>query len=569
MLAVTAGQCSDKGRKAINQDFHAICIPKAQQLNSKGIAVALADGISSSSVSQEASRTAVNAFLADYYCTPDSWPVKKAVQSVLQATNSWLYAQTRASRHDPERGYVCTFSALVFKGRRVHLFHVGDTRIFRLNGGVLEQLTEDHRFQSHLSRAMGMDQHIEIDYQTLSLAPGDTFMLATDGIYEFVSSRFISGTISALSPDLQAAASRIVAEALARGSDDNLTVQILRIDALPGAKAGELDSEMTSLPLPPRLEPGMGFDGYRIVRALHVGYRSHVHLAVDCETNERVVIKSPSVDQRGDRRYLERLLMEEWVARRIDNPHVVKPHTPPRKRNYLYTAFEFVEGRTLAQWMRDHPKPDLQVVRGIIDQIAKGLQVFHRLEMVHQDLRPENVMIDEMGTVKIIDFGSVQVAGLMETGLAPVSASMPGTEQYSAPEYFLGEAGTARSDIYALGVIVYQLLTQRLPYGTRVPKCRTRVAQRKLKYLSARADDKAIPLWIDEAIRKAVHPEPWRRYQEVSEFVYDLHHPNPDFLKKHHPLVERDPVLFWKMVSLALAMALLGMVMVMLLERQS
>ncbi len=566
MLRIAAGQHSHKGRKETNQDFHGLYIPKVQRLNSKGIAVALADGISSSSVSQEASQIAVNAFLSDYYCTPESWPVKKAVQRVLQAINSWLFAQTRACRSDPERGYVCTFSAIVFKGCRAHLFHVGDTRVYRLSASAMEQLTEDHRFQNYLSRAMGMDQAVEIDYLSLPLESGDTFVLATDGIYEFVSERFIVDTIHAYSQDLQLAAQLIVDKAFAQGSDDNLTIQILRIETLPDQELGELESEVTSLPLPPALEAGMVFDGYRIVRPLHVGYRSHVHLAMDRESGDQVVIKTPSVEQHGNRACLERFLMEEWIARRIDNPHVVKSYAPGRKRNYLYTAFEYIEGQTLAQWMRDNPEPELRTVREIINQIARGLQVFHRLEMIHQDLRPANLMIDGTGTIKIIDFGSVQVAGLMEMGLSEVPAAILGTEQYSAPEYFLGEVGSAQSDLYSLGVITYQLLTGRLPYGTKVPKCRTRAAQRRLKYLPAASEDKSIPVWVDEAIRKAVHPNPWMRYQEVSEFVHDLHYPNPVYQKKHRPLAERDPVLFWKMVSLVLTVLLLGLAAVIYLK---
>jgi serine/threonine protein kinase len=218
---------------------------------------------------------------------------------------------------------------------------------------------------------------------------------------------------------------------------------------------------------------------------------------------------------------------------------------------------EFIEGQTLAQWMRDHPNPDLKTVRDIVGQIAKGLQAFHRLEMLHQDLRPENIMIDGTGTVKIIDFGSTQVAGLLE--MNPLDAPTPilGTEQYAAPEYFLGENGSARSDIFSLGVITYQMITGKLPYGTQVSKSRSRSAQRKLEYASARSEERPIPAWVDEAIAKAVHPDPYKRYEELSEFIYDLHHPNREFMKRTRPpLMERNPVAFWKAVSFLLTVAL-------------
>lgn len=564
-LKITVGQHTDKGRKQANQDFHGICIPKEPQLSSKGIAIALADGISSSEVSHLASQTAVTGFLADYFCTSDTWSVKQSAQRVLSATNSWLHAQTRQSqyRYDRDKGYVCTFSAMVIKSTTAHLFHVGDTRIYRLRGNVLEQLTEDHRLwvsreKSYLGRALGINQQLEIDYQTLPVEQGDIFVLATDGIYEHAGSRVIIHAINEHAHDLDAAAKSVVDQAFTQGSEDNLTIQILRIESLPSKHASELCQQLTELPFPPALDARMEFDGYRISRQIHASSRSHAYLAVDGETGEQVLIKTPSIDQRGDPAYLERFLMEEWIARRINNAHVLKPCALTRKRNYQYIAMEFIEGQTLAQWMRDQPKPDLKTVRGIIEQIAWGLQSFHRLEMLHQDLRPENIMIDETGTVKIIDFGSTQVAGLLEMSESNGQSPILGTEQYTAPEYFLGENGTTRSDIFSLGVIAYQMLTGRLPYGTQVPKCRTRAAQRKLNYASARDEKRLIPAWVDEAIRKAVHPDPDRRYEELSEFVYDLHHPNREFLRKSRPpLMERNPVVFWKTVSLFLAVALI------------
>jgi len=214
----------------------------------------------------------------------------------------------------------------------------------------------------------------------------------------------------------------------------------------------------------------------------------------------------------------------------------------------------------LAQWMIDNPKPDLETVRGIVEQIAKGLRAFHRLEMLHQDLRPDNIMIDGTGTVKIIDFGSTRVAGIIEISSPIEQHPLLGTAQYSAPEYFLGEGGTPRSDLFSLGVIAYQMLTGRLPYGTQVAKSTTRAAQNRLSYRSVLDDEREIPAWIDDALRKALHPNPYKRYQELSEFIYDLRHPNKAFLNKiRPPLIERNPVAFWKSVSLILTLAVIAL----------
>jgi serine/threonine protein phosphatase PrpC/predicted Ser/Thr protein kinase len=565
-LRISIGQHSDKGRKALNQDFHGAMVPKPPVLGGKGIAVALADGISSSGVSRVASESAVKGFLTDYYCTSDAWSVKTSAQRVIDATNSWLYAQTRRS-HDAEsrdHGYVCTLSVMVLKSATAHLFHVGDSRIYRLVGSALEQLTEDHRVvisaeETYLSRALGMNAQVEIDYRAVPLEKGDVFIQATDGVAEHLDNRAVAGLLRAHAGDLDGAARAVVEQAFQQGSPDNLTVQIVRVEELPDGEADEV-AEQADLPLPPLLEPRQLFDGYRIVRRLHASSRSHVYLAVDGDSQEVVALKIPSIDLREDRAYLRQFAMEEWIARRIDSAHVLKPPPQVRKRGFLYVATEFVDGQTLAQWMIDNPRPDLETVRGIVEQIARGLRAFHRLEMLHRDLRPENVMIDRTGTVKIIDFGSTRVAGVAEAARAGEDNAVPGTFQYTAPEHFLGEGGTSRADLYSLGVVTYQLLTGRLPYGPRMAQARTRAQQRAVAYVSALDGDREIPAWIDGVLKKAVHPDPAKRYGELSEYLYDLRHPNEAFLRSAAaPLIERNPLLFWKALSLALSLAVLGL----------
>lgn len=570
-LKISAGQYSDKGRKEANQDFHGIYVPKEPQLSAKGIAIALADGISSSAVSDVASQYAVTGFLEDYYCTSEAWSVKTSAERILSATNSWLHAQTQKSqyRYDKDKGYVCTLSAMVIKSTTAHIFHVGDSRIYRLRGKALEQLTTDHRVwisqgQSYLGRALGIKPQLEIDYQTQQVEQGDIFLLATDGVYEHVSEHDMASIIRSNADALEgldASAKAIVDKALQQGSADNLTAQVVRVDALPRGQAAEMVQQLSGLPLPPILAPRMAFDGYTIIREVHGSSRSHIYLATDDETGALVILKTPSIDLGGDPAYLERFLTEEWIARRINSAHVLKPYVPTRKRHYVYVATEYIDGQTLTQWMIDNPRPGPEAVRVLVEQIAKGMLAFHRLEMLHQDLRPDNIMIDKAGTAKIIDFGSTRVASLMEADTPGGHENILGTAQYSAPEYFLGEGGTTRSDIFSLGVITYQMLTGKLPYGAEVAKCRTRAAQNKLRYDSVLHEDRDIPAWIDGVLRKAVHPNPAKRYGELSEFLYDLRHPNQTFLDKTRPpLLERNPVAFWRGVSLILAAVVVVMV---------
>lgn len=563
-LKVSAGQYSDKGRKPSNQDFHGSAIPAEPRLGMKGIAFAMADGVSSSDVSHIASETAVKSFLDDYFCTSEAWSVRKSAERVLTATNSWLHAQTRNSpyRYEKDKGYVCTLSALVIKASMAYLFHVGDTRIYRLRDMALEQLTNDHRLwvsqeENYLSRALGVDSLLEIDYQSLPLREGDIFILATDGVYEYVSAQQLISTINQHPTDLDEAARAMVKAAYDNGSDDNLSVQVVRVDQLPEQKSAELQRQVEELPFPPILEARQTFDGYTILREVHATSRSHVYLALDTESDTRVILKTPSIDLRGDPGYLERFLMEEWIARRVNSAHVLKAGLQDRQRNYLYTVTEYIEGQTLKQWLIDNPKPDLETVRGLVVQVARGLYALHRMEILHQDIRPDNIMIDTNGTVKIIDFGSARVAGIVEANTLEPN-DIPGTALYMAPEYFMGETGTNCSDLYSLGVLTYHMLSGRFPYGTQVAKSRTASAMRRLNYASVLDDDREIPAWIDETIKKAVHPNPDKRYQELSEFTFDLRHPNRNYLNKTRPpLLERNPVAFWQGISALLACAVI------------
>ena len=566
-LTISLGEATSKGRKEINQDFHDLCIPSEPQLTTKGIAVALADGISSSDVSQIASKTAVTSFLMDYFSTSDSWSVKKSAQRVLYATNSWLFSQSKQGQyaHDKDKGYVCTFSAMVFRSNTAYMFHIGDARIYRLRDGHFERLTEDHRLwvgqdTSYLSRALGMDSVLNVDYDSFPLEVGDLFFFMTDGVYEHIDEDILIETISTHENDLQKAAQILLDEAYDDGSTDNLTIQIVKIDTLPTKDVSEVDKQLIDKPLPPLLETRMIFDGYEILQELHGSSRSHVYLALDKEAGTKVVIKTPSIDLQNDKAYLERFLMEEWIAIRMNSPYLIKSYLPTRKRNFLYNVTEFIEGQTLTQWMIDNPKPSLEVVRNITEQIAKGLLAMHRQEMIHQDLRPENIMIDASGTVKIIDFGSTRVEGIADINSFIEQESLQGTAQYSAPEYFIGEMGSSKSDLYSLGLIVYQMISGKLPYGVSVARAKTKAEQKKLKYASLYTEEGDTPLWVDETLRKALEVDPFDRYSELSEFTYDLRHPNEQYLKKSRPpLLERNPVFFWKMVSLTLATTVVGL----------
>ncbi|WP_226667891.1 bifunctional protein-serine/threonine kinase/phosphatase [Microbulbifer aggregans] len=553
-LSLDVGQFSCAGVKPENQDWCGAHLPGEPQLQVKGAAAAIADGISSSPVSATASETAVNSFLKDYYCTADAWSVRSAAERVLNATNAWLYTQTRQSPYWPDKnkGYVCTFSALVVKGHEAHLFHLGDSRIYRLRRGSLEQLTRDHRLwagshRSYLGRALGVEPQPEIDYLRLTIEAGDLFILSTDGVHEYLSEQALISILGEYAGCPDSAAEALATAALANGSSDNLSALLMQVISVPGCIQEGLESPQ-NLPLPPILKAHERFDGYTIERELHGSSRSHVYLATDDASGEQLVLKLPSIDLSDNPAYLERLMTEEWVARRVDSPHVIRAAATRRPRNYLYTVMQLVQGQTLRQWMTDNPNPGLETVRGIVEQLARGLQALHRAEILHQDLRPENIMISATGTVTLIDLGAARVDGIPTS--VENTLPIPGTALYAAPEYFLGDLGTPASDLFSLAVLTYHLLSGEFPYGTRVAHCTTVAAQHKLRYRSVLSETREIPAWVDATLKRALQPNPLRRHEALSEFIHDLRHPNPEYLNATRaPLLERYPTRFWQTLS--------------------
>ncbi len=550
---VVIGQCSIAGRKARNDDSYGVLIPEGPLLLTKGIAMAIADGMSSSEAAKEASETCVKSFLDDYFSTHESWTAKKSVAAVLKATNNWLYAQGQTV-YLSNRGMVTTFSGLVLKAGMAHVFHAGDTRISLLRDGTLEPLTRDHRLrvsrnQEYLSRALGIDPDLEVDYRSEALAQGDVLVFTSDGVHDHVDPGQICKIVGGAGDDLDAAARAIVQSAFDNASEDNLTCQLVKV-----LDPGRIDEnshlrQLTALPFPPDLSPGMTFEGYHIIAELHASKRVQVYLAADVASKARVVIKTPSVNYEDDPAYIEMFTREEWVGRRLQSPHVVRVVQDRGPKRFLYYVTEFIDGDTLRIWMEKNPKPKTSEVRRIAEQIAIGLRAFHRKDMVHQDLKPENIIIDEYGSAKIIDFGSTGIAGLDEIDSPSDIPTLVGTLGYTAPEYHLGEKPTNRSDIFSLGVIVYEMLTGKLPYGEGFTSAK---AASRLTSTAASTHDPSIPTWVSATLAKATHCDPGKRYDALSAFIYDLGRPNSNLEQVSvRPLIERHPLAFWKWLAVA------------------
>lgn len=565
-LSFTLAQRSEAGRKPQNEDAIGIRIPEGLTLASKGAVAVIADGVSAAEAGKEASETCVHNFLYDYYSTPDSWGIKKSTSKVLTALNRWLFGQGRQFT-DAQKGYISTFSTIIFKSQTAHVFHVGDSRVYRFRAGDLEQLTRDHTTfisndRSYLARAMGLDVKLDVDYRAVAIELGDIFLLTTDGIHDFVNHRDLRANLGKLvneedEQQFEDCCSELISIALENNSDDNLSCQILRVDSFPTQTINDVSQKLSALPFPPILERGMVLDNYRVEKEIHASNRSQVYLVRDNESGKRYCMKTPSVNFVDDMAYIERFVMESWIGNRIDNPHVAKVVHANKPKTCLYYLTEYIEGITLETWIRENPKPAVQEVIYLVQQIVKGLRAMHNQETLHQDLKPGNIMIDRNRQVKIIDFGSCFIQSLSEIATPLEQDGILGTASYSAPEVVLNYQGSIQSDIFSLAVIVYEMLTGKPPFNGKLSECRTAKAYLKTNYIPCFTLNPLVPIWIDGAVKKGLRFEPERRFNDAPEFLHELEHPNPKYKKTHHDaLMDRNPLLFWQTLSAVLFVAL-------------
>lgn len=558
-FSATIGVCTKPGIKPVNEDAVGFCIPEDHLLNTKGAVAVVADGVSTAEAGKEAAERCVSTVLSDYYTTPETWSVKHAVQKILTPLNRKLY-NLGNEIHDEARGYITTLSFLVVKSHLAYLFHIGDSRIYRLSAdtGEFTQLTRDHtagisKDQNYLIRAMGMDTSLNVDASVITLNPGDIFFLSTDGIHDFLPESEIRALIEKHPDDYNVACEAIVDAASEHDSNDNLSCCLLRIEQLGLENIEDLNERLTRLPFPPELAPGLKLDGYEVLEEMYASERSQLYRVKHIETGDILVMKTPSQNYCDDPAYIERFIMEEWIGSRVDHPNVVKVIPSQKERKFLYYLMEMVEGETLDVWMEKNPERRPRDLIKLVEKIALGMEALHEKETVHQDLKPSNIMVTPDLEVKIVDFGSVYAPGIHEI-FTPMEREVAlGTLDYADPSYRFRINTGIRGDIYSLGVIVYEMFTGFLPYGTKLEKCNNHTDFLKLRYVPSYNHRDIIPIWFDRALEKAVAIDPEMRYDSLRAFITDLKNPNPEFLKEDlQQGGKKDTLLFWKMLSFVL-----------------
>ncbi len=587
-LRLFVGGYSSAGIKEENQDAFAARVPDNDELTGKGAVAVLADGVSSARNAAEAAQMAVTQFISEYYATPETWSTKKSAGQVLHSLNQWLYSQGSSLKSslaalDPDlrqddewqqyQQWLTTFSALILKSTTGFIFHVGDSRISVFQQQKLRRITTDHnqkqgRNNIVLTRALGADPRLKVDVHQVDLQQGELYMLSCDGVHDFLTKKQVGAILTTLPEkpsghDLENASKTIVNQALAAGSNDNVSCLLVSIAELPYKQLDEIERELLNKVIPPVLKIGQSLDGYKVLKVIHASTRSHLYLVQNAQDKIQL-LKVPSANFSEDSLYLQGFIREAWVSKRIDHHHVMQIEPPKNNSQFLYHLCEFIDGQTLTEWMFDHPKPSIEQVRAIIKQIVSALRAFQRLELVHRDLHPDNIMIDANGQIKLIDYGTVWVAALAEQQDILAETTPQGSLDHIAPETLLSLKATYQSDLFSLGVICYQLLCGELPFKRLSFKQMQQVEQQQnfsfWQYRSIKQFRPELPLWLDLMLQQATAADMNNRYRAYSEFLADLTTPNITAVAAYQqqPLLQRNPVKFWQSTSLLLLIALIA-----------
>ncbi|PVZ44051.1 bifunctional protein-serine/threonine kinase/phosphatase [Pseudomonas sp. CC120222-01a] len=537
-LQLSFAQASATGPRTENQDALRLVTPAPELAASKGYLFALADGVSQCADGGLAARASLQALAMDYYATPATWGVAQALDRLLLAQNRWL----RAQGNQP---LLTTLSALVLRGRRFTLAHVGDCRAYRWHAGRLQCLSEDHVWdqpgmQHVLKRALGLDQHLLVDYLDGELQAGECYLLLSDGVWASLGDQHIQAVLRE-QPDLQSAADTLVASAHHNGSQDNASALLVRVEQLGTANLGDTLVQLQQWPLPGPLRAGQALDNWQVETRLAHSRQSLLYRVRDAQ-GQPWLLKTLPGEREQEPGAAQGLLLEEWFLRRVAGRHFPELH-PASQRQHLYYVMREHSGKTLAAHLNEHGPLALAQWLEIARQMLQAVGVLHRRNLLHRDIKPENLHLGDDRQLRLLDFGLAYCPGLSQDPLH----ELPGTPSYIAPEAFEGQPPSPRQDLYAVGVTLYRLLTGHYPYGEIEAFQRPRFGQ-AINPSRYRPD---LPEWLQHNMLQAVAADPAQRFETAEQWLLLLERGDRQELpSRPRPLLEREPLKVWRTLAL-------------------
>ncbi len=569
---IDIGFASQAGRKDTNEDFCAALLPEPGQ-EAMGSIVAIADGVSTGGMGKEAAQTTVTSLVRDYYGTPETWDTTVALDRIIGAQNAWLSGLNR--RRHPVLG-LTTLTAVVLRGQSYALAHVGDTRAYLLRGGQLSQLTTDHvvdhpDLRHQLLRCVGAEDTLVVDYSQGDLLVGDVFLLLSDGVHGYLSNKrlkLLITTSTDAGQDARVMSKQLVDEALSAGSLDNATAMVVRVQGLLDASLQDENRHALTLPILARLKVGDTVDGFAVTAPVADNGINVLYQVRDVQSQKLYALKTLHPARAHDPEERTMLAHEAWLAKRMQSssagPYFVNIHDklPNSSRQGLahsafYLLYDWHSGETLQQQLDARLR--FAVPQAVIAalQVAKALSRLHRQNVIHRDIKPANLHQGEDGVLRVLDLG-VALSGREPEALRVLHA---GTPSYINPEQWgfglraggrVGgedpppEPPDAQSDLFALGVTLYQLLTGKLPYGDVLPY---QVGRYYRDPVAPSRHNPEVPIWLDNVVLKAVARDKRKRFETAEEMLLALERgaSRPLSAPGSNALIERDDTVLWKL----------------------
>ncbi|PPK37853.1 protein kinase [Pseudomonas laurylsulfatiphila] len=548
-LQLSFAEASAIGPREENQDALRLVTPVPALAASKGYLFAIADGVSQCVDGGLAARSTLQALALDYYATPETWSVAQALDRLLLAQNRWLQANGGG------QPLLTTLSALVLRGRRFTLAHVGDCRVYRWHADRLQRISEDHVWdqpgmQHVLKRALGLDQHLVLDFLDGELRLDESFVLLSDGIWAVLGDTAIAAILRD-QPELHSAAQTLVNAAHLAGSQDNASALLVRVDALGEASIGDALMHLQQWPLPPALKPGQTFEGWQVEGIVAQSQQSLLYRVRDSQ-QQPWLLKTLPGRLHDDHQAGQALLSEEWFLKRVAGRHFPEVHAASQRQHLYYVMREY-SGATLAQRHEQNGPLPLPQWQDIAERLLRAVGLLHRRQILHRDIKPENLLLGDDGELRLLDFGLAYCPGLSQD----LPWALPGTPSYIAPEAFRGDVPTPQQDLYAVGVTLYFLLTGHYPYGEIEAFQRPRFGL-PVNASRYRPD---LPDWIAHHLERAVAAAPEQRFETAEEWLLLIEQGERRSLSvRPKPLLEREPLKVWRtltLVSLLLNLVLL------------
>src|SRR5579862_2158553 len=545
MKLIFAGATSP-GVREKNEDSITFWQPsEEEERQHRGGVSIVADGVGGNGNGDFASRIAVEIALKKFRETDLSVTPKALLRDIFETANLTLY--NSGANDQKARRMATTLSVCIFRNKELAIGHVGDTRVYLVRGEQIKQLTSDHSYtgmqmklrliteheargsamRSVLTRSVGNEPIVRCDIKVLKLVKHDRVVQCTDGLYCFMNDGELCEGVDRLQID--EICPYLIALAKRRGTDDNLSVQVVHVDHLEEPKYYRplsilQKTEPHSNTVSHEIQPGQTLDNrFQIEDVVSRSGMASIFKAVDLKTQKIVAVKIPHMQFESDVAFFSRFQREAEIGLKLNHPNILR-FFPVPEQSRPYIAMEFLEGKTLAEMLNEtRPFPVDDAVQ-IASRLCDALTHMHENKIVHRDLKPQNVMICTDGSLRIMDFGIAKSMEARRLTFAGLTSTM-GTPDYMAPEKVKGRRGDARTDIYALGAMLYEMTTGNVPFEGPNPFI---VMNSRLTGdpLAPRKRNPAIPPAIEEIILHAMEREPHNRYATAAAMKADLDNPH-------------------------------------------